>query len=44
MRDVDRALNNKCMLVLFIFQEALFTTDELPSDLPPQVTSILQEF
>ena len=40
MRDVDRALNNKCMLVLLVYKEALLTTDELPSDLPPQVASI----
>ena len=44
MRDVDRALNNKYMLFLLYFKESLFTTDELPSDLPPQVTFILQEF
>ena len=35
MRDVDRALNNKCMLILLYFKEALVTTNELPSDLPP---------
>ena len=36
MRDVDRALNSESMFILLIFQEALFTTDELPSDLPLQ--------
>ena len=41
MRDVDRALNNKCMFVLLYFKEALFTTDDLPKNLPPQVSSLL---
>ena len=44
MRDVDRALNSNCMLVLLIFKEYLFTNEELPSNLPLQVKSLLQEF
>ena len=44
MRDVDRAPNSDSMFVLLIFQEALFTTDELPSDLPLQVQSLLRDF
>ena len=43
-QDVDRALHAQANFVLIIFQEALFTTDELPSNLPPQVSAILQEF
>ena len=43
-QDVDRALHAQANFVLIIFQEALFATDELPSNLPPQVSAILQEF
>ena len=44
IRDVYRALSSNCMLVLLIFKESLFTNEELPSDLPLQVKTLLQEF